>query len=211
MLPEETPLPETTLLDATPGVDTEPAASAKAAPRDKLVIGDAYMLEVKRGGVTRTFGGNLLKATDKWIVLRRVAAGRNDYGIPLLSALPKVGTMFRRSYESLVEDDLWIPREAATIESHRQVKSAATTKPVLGSEPPTRSRCGVAYGHGEKFVLHEGELTAIAEDKVTLLTTGIFYSQYHQKISRGDLFCISIPVVLSNVRMTERDSSQARK
>src|SRR5580704_16834235 len=136
---------------ASPGTaapEAESAAEGKPAPHERLVIGDAYTLEVKRGGVARSFGGNLLKANDKWIVLRRIASGRNDYGVPLLSALPKVGGYFRRSYESLVEDDLWIPRDAATIESHHHVTAAA--KSTVGERPAPRTKCGVFYARGDK-------------------------------------------------------------
>ena len=150
-----------------------PDAGANQRLRERLVIGDAYTLEVKRGGVVRSFGGNLLKANDKWIVLRRIATGRNDYGVPLLSSLPKVGNYFRRSYESLVEDDLWIPREAATIISHHHVTTAAPSSAV-GDQPMARTRCGVAFAHGERFERRDGELTAITDDKLTVLTLGPF-------------------------------------
>jgi hypothetical protein len=187
------------------------SADAKPAARERLVVGDAYTLEVKRGGVTQSFGGNLLKANEQWIVLRRVATGRNDYGVPLLSALPKVGNYFRRSYESLVEDDLWIPREAATIASHRHVDTAAAARNIPANEPPPKAHCGVAFVHEDKFLRRNVQLSAINAETLTVLMTTPFRSQYQQQIARNEILCISIPVILSNVRMTHRDDSQARQ
>jgi hypothetical protein len=187
------------------------AGDAKSSQREQLVVGDAYTLEVKRGGVKQSFGGNLLKANDQWIVLRRMATGRNDYGVPLLSALPKVGGYFRRSYESLVEDDLWIPREAATIESHRKVDTTAAARHIPANEPPPKAHCGVAFVHDDKFVRRDGQLATMGSENVTMTFTSPFHSQYQQQIARGEILCISIPVVLSNVRMTHRDDTQARK
>ncbi len=211
-LPDMEPLPESqSVPNEEPVAGAEHAPDAKPSPHERLIIGDAYTLEVKRGGVTRSFGGNLLKASDKWIVLRRMASGRNDYGVPLLSSIPKVGSMFRRSYESLIEDDLWIPREAATIESHHKVVASTTEKPVVGNEPMVRTRCGVAFAHGDKFERRDGELTAVSDERVTVLTTGPFRAPYPQQIARGDILCVSIPVVISKVRMTQRDSSTERK
>ena len=195
------------VLDASEVPDASAAPAAKSGPHGRLVVGDAYTLEVKRGSVVRSFGGNLLKASDKWIVLRRIASGRNDYGVPLLSSLPKVGNYFRRSYESLVEDDVWIPREAATIVSHNHVTTSAPTS-TLGDQPTARTRCGVVFAHGDKFERRDGELTAITDDKLTVLTLGPFRAPYPQQIARSEILCISIPVVLKNVRMTERDSSK---
>jgi hypothetical protein len=198
--------------DTKSGTDAKLGADGKPAPRERLVVGDGYTLEVKRGGVTQSFGGNLLKATEKWIVLRRMATGRNDYGVPLLSALPKFGNYFRRSYESLVEDDLWIPREAATIVSHRHVDTTAAARHIPANEPPPKAHCAVGFVQGEKVVRRDAQLSAIDADHVTLLLMTPFHSQYQQQISRGDILCISIPVVLSNVRMTHRDTTgQAKK
>ena len=186
-------------------------AAGKPAAREKLVIGDAYTLEVTRGGVTQSFGGNLLKANEQWIVLRRVASGRNDYGVPLLSVLPKVGSYFRRSYESLVEDDLWIPREAATIASHRKVDTSAAARHIPANEPPPKAHCGVTFVHEEKLARRDAQMTAIDANSITLQMSTPFRSQYQQQIARSEILCISIPVVLSNVRMTRRDEGQAKK
>jgi hypothetical protein len=221
-LPDDTALPDGAAAEeaaspaekpmgkSTPRAEKSTAAG-KPAPREKLVIGDAYTLEVKRGSVTQSFGGNLLKANEQWIVLRRVASGQNDYGVPLLSVLPKVGSYFRRSYESLVEDDLWIPREAATIVSHRKVDTSAAARNIPANEPPPKAHCGVAFVHEDKFVRRDVQLAAIDANNVTVSMSTPFRSQYQQQIARGEILCISIPVVLSNVRMTHRDDGQARK
>jgi hypothetical protein len=204
-VPDEVLMSDNFQDDVTLSSYAEPVDKPGAAPRG-YVIGDSYTLKVSRGDAVMTVGGNLLKATDQWIVLRRIAAGRNDYGIPLLSSLPKLGKVFSRSYETLVEDELWIPREAATIEAHRKVSTTAPGGNTVGKSPPLKTRCGVALAQGDKVARRDGELSAVGEDSLTLLMYTPFRSPYRQQLTRSDVLCISLPVVLSNVRMTQRDS-----
>ena len=129
-----------------------PAVAANNSPLDEspaeeqttiaplLTVGDAYTLAVTRGGAKQTFGGNLAKATDHWIVLRRIASGKSEHNVPLLSQIPKLGTAFRRTNTGMIEEDLWIPRTAAEVESHIRVANGAKMKPIPGTEPPTRLR-----------------------------------------------------------------------
>ena len=120
---------------------TEPPPEEQTTIAPLLTVGDAYTLAVNRGGAKQSFGGNLAKATDHWIVLRRIASGKTDYNVPILSQLPKLGTAFRRTHSGMIEEDLWIPRDAAEIESHIRVANGAKMKPIPGTAPPTRLRC----------------------------------------------------------------------
>jgi len=206
---EDDLIPDFTTAEEEPAEEETPPPAGQP-PRQKLVIGDAYMLEVKRGGISKSFGGNLLAANNDWIVLRRVAGSRNDYGVPLLSGLPKVGNYFRRSYESMVEDDLWIPREAAAIQQHHRVNTAPAQHTV-GKNPPSQSHCAIAFAHEDKFVRRDGDLKTVNPETVSVMLTTPFHSQYEQQISRKELLCISVPVVLSKIRMTEKDKSATKK
>jgi hypothetical protein len=190
---------------SVPLAESSPLATSSAqAESPTLVLGDAYTFEVKRGDAKQTFGGNLVKTTEQWIVLRRISSGKNESGIPILSAIPKLGNMFRQAHEGLVEDDLWIPRDAAAIESHMPVSKAAKMKPVLGTEPPTRFRCAMTLAENNEVVRRSGNLAAINEKGVTLLSSGSMWSNQSRAVPRANIMCISISNYVSDIRMTHR-------
>ena len=125
-----------------------PTASAKekagkAPPDDSLVIGDGYLLRVERNGVRKQFRGNLVKLTDRWIILRRQSVSSASHQIPLLSGIPIVGSIFHTSIPERHDEFLWIPREAATVEKRIQAAKPSEVKAPQGDDPPVKVACAV--------------------------------------------------------------------
>lgn len=152
------------------------AASAKEklskAPADNsLVVGDGYFLRVERNGAGKQFRGDLVKLTDRWIVLRRISVSSLRREIPVLSTIPLVGGVFYASIPERHDEFLWIPREAATVEKRIQPAKPLVIKAPEGDEPPTKVACAVELVVGKKAVQREGGMQAIKDDKVTLAVT----------------------------------------
>jgi hypothetical protein len=177
----------------------------RSAASPQLTEGDAYTIAVKRGEAKKAFGGNLVKATDRWIVLRRITTGSNESKVPVLSSIPKIGTAFRRTNSGTIEEDLWIPRDAAEIESHIRVANAAKLKPVLGTQPPTRFRCAMTLNENGAAVRRDGNLASIGAKGVILLTPGSIWTQKQRKVPHEEILCISISNYISDVRETQRN------
>src|SRR5438105_2967170 len=76
----------------------------------ELVVGDGCALRVERHGVRKQFRGELVKITDRWIVLRSSSAAPNHDA----SKIPLLGSMLHSPPKEHRDEYLWIPREAAT-------------------------------------------------------------------------------------------------
>jgi hypothetical protein len=192
--------------DDTPLAESPPSEPTTIAPA--LTVGDAYTLAVTRGEAKQTFGGNLVKATEHWLVLRRISTGKSENNVPLLSQMPMFGSAFRRSQSGMIEEDLWIPRDAAQIESHIRVANGAKPKPVKGTQPPTRNRCAMMLNESGEAVRRDGNLASIGAKGVVLMVPGGFFSQQRRKVPHEDILCISVSNYISDIRVTHRSEQE---
>ena len=186
------------LFAATAWAEKPAVAPAEPAPLDApaaeadLIVGDGYTMEVKRGDVAESCRGDLVKATDKWVVLRNSDVSMQCEGIPFLMDLPLVGELFCR-YSDVVEvTDLWIPREAATLRSHTPGAKVAAANPVVANEPPTAAMCRVSAAASGKLDHFIRPLSAVDGDDVTLAGND---DKYRLRIARRDILSIEIPLV----------------
>jgi hypothetical protein len=168
--------------------DSTPAAEAQ------LIVGDLYEMWIQRGDLKKLSQGELVKATDKWVVLRNSAVQLQCEGIPLLMDLPLVGEFFCRYTETTSVSDCWIPREAATLKAFRHGAKPEAPNPTVGDEPPTATNHMVLVEmvEGGKLVRHFGDLTVVRPDGLTL-TTGDDEGDHHRQVARHDILSIEIP------------------
>jgi hypothetical protein len=208
-----------------------PAAASRAADPDPdnridhLVVGDTYWIRVERQDVPQDISGDLVKATDRWIVLARLMEGRSDYGVPVLSSIPHINRLFKNVGIGRVNEYAWIPRDAVTIRGRVHAANPLAVDPPAGDEPSLRADCEVSYiGAENKADEHYGKLEAISENQLTLLESesytvevrkpgwsklpwigGYFVEsrtetrEKRTEIARGDLLCI-------HARIAERGS-----
>lgn len=195
-----------------------PVALAKGttpAVDGSLVVGDSYTIRVERHGAKRQFQGDLAKVNDHWLVLRHVSSGR-DHGMTPMARLPLVGRWFRGAITQPVDEYVWIPRDAATVESHGTGKGAPGGVP-LGEQPAEQVSCTIEFAKGDRIERREGGmesvsgealtiavpkkvsveaplsgfgLASLAGDAMTRTRTETRYSR--QLISRGDVMCVRV-------------------
>ena len=147
------------------------ADDEKLSPTDieRLVVGDGYTIVAQRNGIRERLMGDLVKANERWIVLRSVSEGRHEYGVPVLSSVPFVGKrMFRNVGIGRTDELLWIPREAAQITG----RTLATDKPAVdapqGEDPALQSDCTVQLVTEQRTVQREGKVVATSDSELTL-------------------------------------------
>jgi hypothetical protein len=146
-------------------VSTEPALAAPPAD-GALVVGDFYTIRVERHGARKQFQGDLVKLNDRWLVLRHVSAG-NDHGVTPMAKLPLVGRWFRSAITSPADDYLWIPRDAAVVESHGAAKGYPGGGP-LGEQPAEQVSCTIEFAKGERIEKREGGMESVGDDGLTI-------------------------------------------
>src|SRR5262245_16127658 len=78
------------ILLAAPGMAGEVEPSGATAD-SSLVVGDSYTIRAERHGAKQQFKGELVKANDRWIVLRHITPRRRGWSIPVLAQLPVIG------------------------------------------------------------------------------------------------------------------------
>jgi hypothetical protein len=186
-----------------------------SSPDNSLVVGDGYILHVERHGVAQKFRGDVVKLTDRWIVLRRVTVSRVDRQIPVLATLPVVGAVFHTSIPQRHDEFCWIPRDAATVEKRIHAAKPAEIKPPDGDEPQTKVACRVELARGTKLIQREGGMQAVTPDSVTVDVTttipfemptsavGFFttasdskrpkFRYTREQFAREDILCVRVP------------------
>lgn len=140
---------------------------------EHLVPGDGYFVQVAPHGVEQVVSGDLAKLSDHWIMLVSISsADRIEHGVPVLSHIPHINRLFKNVGIGRSQEDVWIPRDAATIRGRIRRLKAAPLEPPAGDEPPMRVDCHItSIGGDSKLVERDGKLTAIAADRLTLLVT----------------------------------------
>jgi hypothetical protein len=177
-------------------VDRVPAADAD------LVLGDGYTMEVRRGNAAETYSGPLVQVTDKWVVLRKMVVAGSDGGIPYPKDIPLIGGLFGHSTRLTQELDVWIPREAATIESHLKVAQRPAEMPHLTEAPPLDSECYVEVAAGDQVDVTRGMVTALGAAGLTMVSHSNDGNQAW-RISRGELLVVSVLHTVPLIASTE--------
>jgi len=159
------------LLPALPALAQETGNSAI----DELVLGDQYVLDVQRPGGREKYDGELIKVTDKWLVLQQRRESRNECGVPILSKLPYTGRLFRNVGIGRWEEQLWIPRDAAIVQGRIQDEDGVASAEPEGEGPELQRDCSVSLnkvGH-----LTQGKLTAVADEEIVLSVASTMTTQ----------------------------------
>jgi hypothetical protein len=119
-------------LVATPARSEEPAPSTDVR---HLELGDRYEVAVRRDDVEQRYSGELVQATDEWIVLRIWSAPHPEPCIPVVSKNPfsSWGDVEERLGRTTYE--CWIPRSVATVVGRSLVADKTALKRVTSDEP----------------------------------------------------------------------------
>jgi hypothetical protein len=142
---------------------------------DHLVVGDGYWIHVERNGVQQECAGDLVKATDRWLVLHSLSESRSERGVPVASKLPYVNRLFKNVGVGRADEYVWIPRDAATIRGRLRAAKPVAIEPPAGDEPSLRAACEVTFvGADHKVADREGKLQAITDERLTLLVRETF-------------------------------------
>jgi hypothetical protein len=151
---------------------TEPVA-------DDFVPGDSYTIDVQCQGVAKRVRGDFVKATDRWIVLRKVSEGRGD-------ARGLAGSrQSQRAEKGRQTEIFWIPREIATITDWSHAKSPQPTTEVDDESPPLNTMCRVVAAEEDKAVAVRGSLTKITDDSIILSDEQLVYEKREVPVLGG--------------------------
>jgi hypothetical protein len=142
--------------------------SSLRAEEDDLTIGDWYQLAVERGGVTRSYEGTLIQATDHWVVLHDLRREATRQGVPYLMDLPGAGKWFSRPSTKQTSIDCWLPIEAVSIQAHRNTANPREPKSLDADEPPIRRAYLVEMMAGGKIVKVQRDLLKVSGDTLLL-------------------------------------------
>jgi hypothetical protein len=147
------------------------AADSDADNRiDHLVVGDCYRIRFESHDVQQEFNGDFAKVTDRWIVLHTLSEGRNERGVPFLSAIPHINRLFKNVGIGQTHEYVWIPREAATIHGRLRATDPPAFEPPSEDEPNPGAPCEISFiGADHKITEQAGKLKAISADQLTLL------------------------------------------
>ncbi len=147
------------------------AADSDADNRiDYLVVGDWYRIRFERHDVQQEFNGDFAKVTDRWIVLHTLSEGRNERGVPVLSAIPHINRLFKNVGIGQTHEYVWIPRDGATIRGHLRAANPRSFEPPSEDEPTPGTVCEISFiGPDHKIAERSGKLQAISPDQLTLL------------------------------------------
>jgi hypothetical protein len=203
---------------------------------DHLVVGDSYWIHVERDGIQQDCGGELAKATDRWIVVHSLSEGRNERGVPVLSKIPYIDRLFKNVGIGRVDNYVWIPRDAATIRGRLRAANPPVAESLAGDEPSLRATCEVTFvGSDHKVADRDGKLLKITDDRLTLVETETFSVEVRKPgwsnlpvvggyfvdtrtetrekltdIARSDLLCLRTRVVVYSGPVPEDQASVRR-
>jgi hypothetical protein len=163
------------LLAARPAHGQEAVAVSLTEPvADDFVPGDSYTIDVQCQGVAKRVRGDFVKATDRWIVLRKISEGRG----PDAPKNPLAGSQASlRANIELQTEIFWIPREIATITDWTHAKNPPPTTEVEDDSPPLNTMCRVVAADEDKAVAVRGNLTAISDDSIILSDKQVVYEK----------------------------------
>jgi hypothetical protein len=161
---------------------------AAFAAEPGLKIGDQYKIVVERQSHSTTHEGALIQATPQWLALKMIVDRNKVSGMPYLRDLPRVGKWFGSKTPIKVDVILWIPRDAAKIESHEPAAALGLASPIKETEPPIHRPCTVLLMEGGKATSRSGELTMVDEKMLTLTPDGPAEKPW-EKLPRDDVMC----------------------
>ena len=192
--------------------------SGEASPRaDALVVGYEYVVAAERHGVRQQLSGTLVKVNDRWIVLRCVLESRNETGVPVMSRLPYVNRLFKNVGIGRSDENIWIPRAAATSRT-RTSSQPVVVQPPKGDSPPAQDHCWIESVSQGRLVRRRGDIAASTADGLTFVhdveiaeTTSVpvlggipvlgtaFRRTHHRvvqsrdELSHDDILCAGVP------------------
>ncbi len=163
-------------------------AMARADAPD-LKIGDHYRLAVGRAAWSSSHEGTLIQATPRWLALKMIVDTNKVTGMPYLRDLPRVGKWFGSKSPVKVDFIMWIPRDAAKVESHEPATAVGLADAIKEVEPPIHRPCTVMLMDHGRPVTRSGELTLVDDKGLTLTPDGPAEKPW-EKLARDEiLFC----------------------
>ena len=140
-------------------------------------------MRVERHGVAKQFHGDLVKLTDRWIVLRRISVSASCHEIPVLSTIPLVGgSLFIPRCPSATTNSFGFRATPRPSRSGFNPKKPVVVKGPEGDDPMTKVACAVELVAGKKMIQREGGMQDVAADNVTVaVTTTIPYVMPDQR------------------------------
>jgi hypothetical protein len=164
--------------------------SVVRAEQPDYKIGDFYRLQITRPGFVISQRGTLVVASKHWLVLVAVEDARQYKGVPYLKDIPLVGRLFRR--DTVVhgaEVVHWIPREAASVESHEPADPTAKPIPPDEVEQLDQLLCSVLTIERGTPVQHTGVLSESPDGQLKLIAQDGSDGP-GEKIERQSIVCI---------------------
>lgn len=175
----------------------ETASSQQASPgtgEGGWHVGDAYQVNVERHGIRERYSGNLVKVTPRWIVLHTVSNRRTSVAKSAWSDAPLLGPLFRRTRNEVVDEFVWVPRPAASVDKHEPAEQPQTPAAPPGDDPPVHVTCNVQLAGRTKVGFRAGGLQSIDDKQLTLAVprevpveepTNVFDSLKSRALGRG--------------------------
>jgi hypothetical protein len=185
-----------------------------------FVVGDQYTIRAERRATAKQFSGELVLANERWIVLRCPSAVHEPRP-SVLARLPVVGRRFASTAIGRAEDYVWIPRQAATVESCKQAAEQMPRAPLKEDSPPRQTACSVQLVHAGKLQQRDGGMEEIDDEQLTIsipkrvktypqipnspaglmsITSSVNLARYESRCSReeialGDVLCVRVTKV----------------
>jgi hypothetical protein len=153
-----------------PASATTVAPSVPTTDIRHLEIGDGYTISIERGGVKKQFNGTLVKATDRWLVLMTVLEGRHESAVPVVSKVPGIGRLFRNVGIGRMNEYVWLPREAATVQGRVIATEPRKIEPPENELPRSGTDFSIQFVQEGKVVDRFGKFT-LGEEQITCCTT----------------------------------------
>ncbi|MES1213846.1 MAG: hypothetical protein ABUL64_04590 [Singulisphaera sp.] len=135
------------------------------AERVELRLGDIYTVDVDGAAGPQRFSGDLVKANERWLVLRRDSEARHDVSVPVSSKVPYLK---RKKVEVSPQTEyFWIPRPAAQVVSRSPPEGLRPLDDHLGDNPAIGAACDVTFATDNKRSAHNiGKLVVVAKDRI---------------------------------------------
>lgn len=137
---------------------------------DDLVLGDTYVVEATRNGVSEKHQGVLTHVDDEWLTIAIRVRGRNEFGVPVLSKTPYVNRLFKnvgigeeRSVHCLV-------RESTKIVGRTKLNPSETPITSERQRPEVDHLVTIHYEEGGKVATMQGTLKSLNDEEAVLTT-----------------------------------------
>jgi hypothetical protein len=175
-----------TLAGTEAALAQNPVNRPQAAP-ERLIIGDGYVVKVRRGQAEQRIVGDLAGASPYWIVLRCRSVS-NEAGVPEAPRNSLGPTKIFQNVGRTVTDELvWIPCEAALVERHSPRASRLPPPNLTDEAPPRQAPCTVELAAGFQVARQEGEILGWTGPTLALAQQA---GRTGQRIAHDQILCI---------------------